>query len=97
MPARETRLQRGRRNGRVAVGRVLACLRDERMALGLSQRSIAAHLGWSQSEYSRFESGSALDSVRVVRVAEIAALLGLELSVGCIPPVRRSGIGVGRH
>ena len=85
MPARETRLQRGRRSGRAAVGRVLASLRDERMALGFSQRSLAGHLGWSQSEYSRFESGAAPYAVRFVRVAEAAALLGLELSVGLHP------------
>lgn len=55
------------------------------MALGLSQRRLAEHLGCSQAEYSRFESGAAPDAVRFVRVAETAALLGLELSVGLHP------------
>lgn len=60
----------------------------------MSQRTGAVRLGCSQSQYSRFESGAQPGAIRLVRVAEVAALLGLELSVSLHPagePVRDRG------
>jgi transcriptional regulator with XRE-family HTH domain len=82
---RQTRVQRGRRSGEAAVSSVLNGIRDQRVGLGLSQQSVAVRLGCSQSHYSRFESGADPQTVRIVRVAEVAALLGLELSVRLHP------------
>jgi len=91
---RETRLQRGRRSGEAAVDTAVRTLRDERIGLEVSQRFLAGQLGCSQSEYSRLESGAQPETVRLVRLAEVAALLGLELSLGLHPaghPIRDKG------
>ncbi|CAN5751804.1 hypothetical protein BH23CHL7_BH23CHL7_09410 [soil metagenome] len=49
-------------------------------------------LGCTQSEYWRFEKGDV--SCDVVRLAEVAAILGLDLSIGFHPagePIRDKG------
>ena len=73
---------------------VLNGIRDQRVSLGVSQQNLSARLGCSQSEYSRFESGVQPEAIRLVRVAEVASLLGLDLSVSLHPagdPVRDKG------
>jgi transcriptional regulator with XRE-family HTH domain len=85
MATRETRLQRGRRRGQTVARELVRQLHDGRVVAGLSQRALAAELGCSQSEVSRFEGTRRLETISLVRVAEIASLLGLELSVGLHP------------
>jgi transcriptional regulator with XRE-family HTH domain len=55
---------------------------EARKTAGLSQRTVADLLGWSQSELSRMERLVGIDSVSLVDVAGYAAVLGLELSAG---------------
>ena len=89
---RESRVVRGRRRGRVLVQRALAEIRAARMGAGVSQRTMARHLGWSQARYWRFESASTPAALEDVAMA--AALLGLELGMGLHPvgdPVRDKG------
>jgi len=77
---RETRRQRGRRRGQELVRGLVAELRTERQVANVSQRAIARELDWHQSELNRLERFD-FDNVPLVRLAEIAAVLGLELSV----------------
>jgi transcriptional regulator with XRE-family HTH domain len=51
----------------------------------VSQSALARELGRSQSEVSRFESLNRIDDVSLVRIAELASLLGLELSATLHP------------
>jgi transcriptional regulator with XRE-family HTH domain len=51
-----------------------------RTGLGVSQPQLAAELGMSAAQLWRFEANQ-VDSVGVVRLSEIASLLGLEISV----------------
>lgn len=85
MAARETRLQRGRRSGSRLAAKLIGELASARVVAGVSQRALAHELGCSQSEVSRFEGLRAVDTASVVRIAEIASLLGLELSAGLHP------------
>jgi transcriptional regulator with XRE-family HTH domain len=67
---------------------------EARKTAGLSQRTVADLLGWSQSELSRMERLVGIDSVSLVDVAGYAAVLGLELSAGLHPagePLRDKG------
>lgn len=94
MSTRETRLQRGRRRGTALVVATIGELRAQRISLGVSQRTLAAQLGCSQSEYSRFELAANPGAVGAVRLTEVAALLGLDLSLGLHPagdPLRDKG------
>jgi len=80
MATRETRQQRGHRLGMQLLRRTVTELRDERQVAGLSQRALAHHLGVSQAEVSRLEQFE-FPAVSLVRLSEIAAVLGRELSV----------------
>jgi transcriptional regulator with XRE-family HTH domain len=94
VPTRETRLQRGRRRGEALVATSIGELRAQRIGLSISQRSLAAQLGCSQSEYSRLELIDNPAAISVVRLAEVAALLGLELALSLHPagdPLRDKG------
>ena len=75
------------------VMRVLAELREARIAAGVSQQSMAGHMGCSQPTYWRIEE-KPTDRLSVVRLSEIASLLGLELAVSLYPagdPIRDKG------
>lgn len=74
-----TRLQRGRRRGREQLANALRELREARDLAGVSQRTLARELRVGQSTIWRIEN--ALDDVGVVRLAEMASVLGLELAV----------------
>lgn len=94
VPTRETRLQRGRRRGEGLVATAVGELRSQRIVLGISQQSLAGQLGCSQSEYSRFELVANPTAIGAVRLAEVAALLGLELALTLHPagdPLRDKG------
>jgi transcriptional regulator with XRE-family HTH domain len=94
MATRESRRQRGRRQGEAIVQSVTTELRTTRVGLGLSQQTMSKKLGCSQSEYSRFELARSPSSRSLVRLSEAAAILGLELSVGVHPagpPIRDKG------
>lgn len=93
MPTWESRLQRGRRRGRELVRSRVADLRTERIGAGISQAALAKAAGIAPAQVSRLEGDIASD-VTVVRLAEIASLLGMELSVGLHPigdPIRDKG------
>src|SRR3954454_2453163 len=90
MATRETRRERGRRQGE-AVGRRLASeFRTARQLSGLSQLAAGELAGWTQSEISRFERDR-FTAVALPRLCQLAAVLGSEVSVGLHPagdPVR---------
>ncbi|HEY7600559.1 MAG TPA: helix-turn-helix transcriptional regulator [Candidatus Limnocylindrales bacterium] len=94
MGTRESRRQRGRRLGEQKARGLIAELRSTRLVLGLSQQSVAEAVGRSQAEISRFEGDKDVASVTLVEIAEVATVLGLELSVGLHPagaPIRDKG------
>lgn len=62
--------------------RVVAELIETRRIGSTSQETLARALGRSQSDVSRLERLVEIDRVSFVEVAEIASLLGLELSAG---------------
>jgi transcriptional regulator with XRE-family HTH domain len=93
MSTTQTRLQRGRRRGTQVAQRALSELRVARRTVGVSQRSLAAQLGVTQAVVWRLEREGASD-VSVVRLSEMASLLGLEVAVTLHPigdPIRDRG------
>ncbi len=73
--------------------RTVAELREARIAAGLSQQALADHIGCSQPTYWRIEDRPG-DRISVVRLSEMASLLGLELAVRLYPagdPIRDKG------
>ena len=80
MATKQTRVMRGRRRGQMLVGRTLSELIDRRAFLGVSQRTLAHELGWSQAHVWRVEANQV--AVTVVGLSEMASVLGLELSIG---------------
>jgi len=80
MATRETRLDRGRRRGRAVVARLMSELVATRQALNLSQRALARELRRSQTALVRAERLAKIDRASFVEVAEMASILGLELS-----------------
>lgn len=62
------------------LARTVNDLRDRRIVLGVSQTFMAEQLGCSQPHLWRIEANAAGPSL--VRLAEMASVLGLELSVG---------------
>ena len=84
MGTRETRLQRGRRQGDEVLRRLIGELRTARELAGVSQRTIAREVAWSQSEVARLE-GFQFPSVALLRLCEIGAVLGLDLSASFHP------------
>jgi transcriptional regulator with XRE-family HTH domain len=79
MATRETRRQRGRRQGDMIVRRLATELRTARLTAGLSQEALAELAGWTQTEISRFER-NLFTNVSVPRVAQLAAVVGLDMS-----------------
>lgn len=84
MATRESPADRGRRRGRQLTARLLDELRTARITGDVSQRTLAGALGWSHSEYWRFESGRT-KTTSAVDIATVASVLGLELSAGLHP------------
>jgi transcriptional regulator with XRE-family HTH domain len=94
MGCRETRLGRGTGRGKALTARIVAELVEARKTAGVSQRSIANLLGWSQSDLSRIERLVQPGSISLIDLSQCAAVLGLELSVGLHPagePIRDKG------
>lgn len=92
MATRETRADRGRRLGQQLGARLLNELRTQRTTHNVSQRATAAALGWSQTEYWRFERGDT--RITLADVSSVASVLGLELGAGLHPkgdPIRDKG------
>jgi transcriptional regulator with XRE-family HTH domain len=93
MATRETSTDRGRRRGKMLLTRTIEELRTARITADVSQRSIASTLGWTHTDYYRFEKGLyRADSIS--DVATVASVLGMELSVGLHPvgePLRDKG------
>jgi transcriptional regulator with XRE-family HTH domain len=77
---RETRKQRGRRRAQELVRAVVSELRQERQTANLSQRAVAAELGWHQSALNRLERFD-FENVSTIRLVEIAAVLGFDVSI----------------
>lgn len=76
------------------TARIVAELVEARKTAGVSQRSIANLLGWSQSDLSRIERLVQPGSISLIDLSQCAAVLGLELSVGLHPagePIRDKG------
>jgi transcriptional regulator with XRE-family HTH domain len=61
------------------VRRLATEIRTARVAAGLSQQAMAELAGWTQTEVSRFER-HLFTNVSFPRVAQLAAVVGLELS-----------------
>lgn len=94
MGTRETRLDRGRRRGERLVRELMGQLVSRRESLNISQRTLAADLGCSQSEVWRLEHLVRVNDVSLVRMCELASLLGLELGASLHligDPVRDKG------
>jgi transcriptional regulator with XRE-family HTH domain len=81
---RETRLQRGRRQGADLVRGLVGELRVARQNAGVSQRALAAEVGWTQSEINRLEQFRFM-TVPLPRLCEIGSALGLELNASWHP------------
>src|SRR5687767_4787798 len=93
MATKDERRLRGQRRGRMLVARAVAELRNARQLAGLSQDAVAAYLGCSQATYWRIEDRPG-DRLAVARLSEIAAILGMEVSLGLHPigdPIRDRG------
>ncbi len=90
---RETRLERGRRRGNMLVARALGEVRTTRNAAGLTHAEVARAIGIDRSLFTRIEHG-AFGDLGIVRLSEIASVLGYEVSLGLHPigdPVRDKG------
>jgi transcriptional regulator with XRE-family HTH domain len=84
MATRETRRERGRRRSEMLLRRLGDEMRTARMVAGLSQRAVAVHAGWTQSELHRFERGQ-LQTLSLVRVCQVASVLGFEINATVHP------------
>lgn len=87
---KERPVDRGRRRGRRAIERLGDEVRSARVDRGLSLESVATALGLSPSAVSRIER-ALVPQVSVVRLSELLAIVGLELSVKAYPggqPIR---------
>ena len=80
MATRETRLERGRRRGRIVVSRLIGELVATRQSLNVSQRALARELRCSQAELWRRERLARIDRIPFVALAEMASLLGYDIS-----------------
>jgi transcriptional regulator with XRE-family HTH domain len=91
---KETRAERGRRRGSGVSARLVADLVIARNEAGLSQRTVARLLGWSQSQVSRLERLVERDDVSFTDIASYAAIVGRERGASLYPagePIRDKG------
>jgi transcriptional regulator with XRE-family HTH domain len=84
VPSRDRSIHRARRRGVRTLQALGEELREARLSAGLRQADIARQLGASQSRISRIESAAAQD-LRLLEAAEIASLLGFDLSARLFP------------
>jgi transcriptional regulator with XRE-family HTH domain len=84
MATRETRLQHGHRAARRARAELCKEFRERRVQLGLSQATVGAAAGISDSYYGRIERGEVRAPAFEVLWA-IGAALGLDLRFGIYP------------
>ena len=84
MSTRETRVQRGRRRAARLLARTIGELRDARINLGVSQGALAAEVGCTASNIWRLEALEYRE-VALVRLSEIASVLGYELALTVHP------------
>jgi transcriptional regulator with XRE-family HTH domain len=84
MATRETRRERGRRQGEAVARRLASEFRTARQLSGLSQLAAAELAGWTQSEISRFERDR-FTGVALPRLCQLAAVLGFDVSVRLHP------------
>ena len=90
MPTHDRAIHRGQRRGRQLVRRVGSELLVGRLTASLSQRQLGRLVGVSHTTVGRIERGE-VRSLSIELVAKIAAVVGLEVSVGLHPagpPVR---------
>jgi transcriptional regulator with XRE-family HTH domain len=93
VPVRHRAAQRGARRGRGELDRLLREVEDARVSAGLSYAALARALGLSGAHVARILRHET-DDVGVVRVAELLAVVGLELAARAHPqatPVRDAG------
>ena len=91
MATKERAADRGARRGRELTAGIARELHAARVDRGLSLRVVGAACGISASEASRIERG--IVSASIIRLAQLAAVVGLDLSVRLYPggsPVRDS-------
>ena len=74
----------GRQRGRKSLGTFAAEIRERRIELGLSQRSVASAAGLSRPRYTRVE-GAKVETVSIMEATCIASVLGLDLSLKAFP------------
>src|SRR4051794_4282987 len=84
MPANDRFVARSRRVAHEIVRRMCGEIRDARLALGLSQASVARQAGLSRSKVGRIERGEYL-RVPLIEMATLSAVVGLQLSVNAFP------------
>jgi transcriptional regulator with XRE-family HTH domain len=84
MPTVERLRHRGTSRARRANAALGEEFRQKRLAVGLSQRIVAAAAGLSRSTYTRIEAG-AYEPLSIVVGRRICAVLGLDLSVRAYP------------
>jgi len=77
-------VERGRRRGRLLTARAIDELRTARIVAGLTHAEIAHAIGVDRSIVTRLEHG-AFEDLGIVRLSEIASVLGYEVSVGLHP------------
>jgi transcriptional regulator with XRE-family HTH domain len=90
MPFVDRNKQKAARRARRHLVTVADDFRSARFAAGVSQRVLASRVGLSQSRISRIERAAA-SNLRLVEAVQIAAALGLDLSVRTYPggaPIR---------
>jgi transcriptional regulator with XRE-family HTH domain len=78
-------VDRGLARGRALVARLVGEIVEARRNAGLSQQTLSQLVGCSQSEISRLEHLQRRDEVAMVRLAQVAAVMGLDLSAGLHP------------
>jgi len=93
MPPRQRPLDRGTLRGRELVAALARQMRAARLDRGLTVRDVARSCGLSASTVSRIERGLRV-RVPLVVVAQLLAVVGLELSARAFPggePIRDAG------
>ena len=75
---------RGTRAGNNHVRSTIEEFRERRLALAMSQQTLADAIDMPRSRYSRLESG-ALTNITIIEADRIATTLGLELAVRVFP------------